>query len=317
MTTIAIALRSARQRLAPVSDSASGDAQALLGHVLGVERPWLLAHPEHVLTTEQSAAFEALVARCAGGEPLPYVLGRRAWYDRDFIVTPDVLIPRPETELLLEQALAWANGDRDSHNKGRDNTDAMNGAPTDDPVGSPFMASARTTGDPPIAVDVGTGSGILAVTFAALQPGWEVHAVDVSEAALGGARRNAALHGVTRQVMFAQSDLLAQWDTSKRIDLLMANLPYIPSADAAALPVARHEPLLALDGGADGLELIRRLLVQAARVMRPGGLMLLEIETRQGAAAAALAREVFPTSQVAVLRDYAGHDRIVRIALPD
>jgi release factor glutamine methyltransferase len=291
MALITDLLHSARTRLSPISDSPSGDAQVLLCHVLGVERAWLLAHPEHVLTPEQSALFEALVARCAAGEPLPYVLGRRAWYDRDFIVTPAVLIPRPETELLLEQALAWSN------NHGG------------------------------VAVDVGTGSGILAVTFAALRPAWAVHAVDVSQAALDVARRNAELHGVAERITFHQSDLLTTSPLSPlsilergfrgEVLLLMANLPYIPSADAAALPVARHEPLLALDGGADGLDLIRRLLRQAQMRMRPDGLILLEIEARQGSAVMALANEAFPTAAVTVLRDYAGHDRIVRVDLVD
>jgi release factor glutamine methyltransferase len=325
MSTIAVALRSARQRLAPLSESASGDAQTLLCHVLGVERAWLLAHPEHLLTPEQSTAFEALVARCAAGEPLPYVLGRRAWYAREFIVTPDVLIPRPETELLLEAALEWA---ADAYT-----TDAQLGVPTEsDGVGTPFLASvvpspimsvgtrngasgAATDEHAPIAVDVGTGSGILAVTFAALRPAWQVYAVDISGAALDVARRNAVLHKAQARIKFAQSDLLAEWDERMRIDLLMANLPYIPSADVPMLPVARHEPRLALDGGEDGLRLIRRLLAQATRVMHPGGLILLEIETRQGEAVTVLARAAFPDANIAVLRDYAGHERIVRVLL--
>jgi release factor glutamine methyltransferase len=281
MTTIATVLRTARQRLASVSESASGDAQALLCAVLNVERAHLLAHPEQPLTDEQAAAFDALVARCAAGEPLPYVLGRRAWYDREFIVTPDVLIPRPETERLLEQALEWAEQKRG------------------------------------VAVDVGTGSGNLAVTFAALRPDWRVYAVDVSAAALDVARRNAAWHGVAERISFVQGDLLIGWQRSLRIDLLMANLPYIPSADVSTLPVAAHEPRLALDGGEDGLRLIERLLAQARRIIRPGGLILLEIEAQQGAAAAALAQASFPTARVDVLRDYAGLDRIVRTAFAD
>jgi release factor glutamine methyltransferase len=295
---IAAALERARLALAPVSESAPGDAQHLLCHVLGTERAFLLAHGDAELSEAQAATFDALVARCAVGEPLPYVLGRWAWYDRTLRVSPAVLIPRPETELLLEQALAWG---RELNHRGTEDVGTRNGASAADKVSAP------------IAVDVGTGSGALAVTFAAHMPGWSVYALDISPAALAIARQNVDEQGV--QVQLQEADLLAQWRAEVPIDLLIANLPYIPSAEAVALPVARHEPMLALDGGEDGLVLIRRLLAQAAQHLRPGGLALLEIMSEQGEAARNAARAVFPAANIAILTDYGGHDRILRIEL--
>ncbi len=270
MTTIADALRDARARFAPVSDSAGLDAHVLLAAALGVERAHLLGHPEQVLTEAQSAHFEGWVVRHAAGEPVAYILGRRGFYDRDLLVSADVLIPRPETELLLEQALAFAKG-------------------------KPGL----------VAVDVGTGSGALAVTFAAHAPGATVYAVDISPAALAVARRNAEQEAVG--VTFFEGDLLGPLiDQQIGVDLVMANLPYIASDEVPRLDVSRYEPVLALDGGPDGLDLVRRLLAQLPQVARPGALVLLEIGADQGAATLALVGE-----RGRLFQDYAGLDRIV------
>ncbi len=279
--TIGAALRAARARF-PDPDSASLDAQTLLGAVLGVERAYLLAHGEQMLNSAQTAQFAAYSARRAAGEPIAYILGRRVWYDREFSVSPAVLIPRPETELLLEQALAYA--------------DSL-------PATAPLHV-----------VDVGTGSGALAVTFAALRPRAVVYATDISPAALALARGNAAAHGA--QVMFLHGDLLAPLlARGLHVALIMANLPYIPAAEVDQLAVAQHEPRLALDGGADGLTLVRRLLAQVPGVLPAGGGLLLEIGAGQGAAALAAVRAVLPAADAVVLPDYAGHDRIVRVEL--
>jgi release factor glutamine methyltransferase len=276
--SIAGALREARGRLAAAADSPALDAQTLLAALLGVDRAYLLAHPEQALTAAQADAYEAWVARCTAGEPLPYVLGRWAWYDRSFEVSPAVLIPRPETELLLESALDWSAG--------------------------------RAAG---VAVDIGTGSGALAVTFAAHRPSWHLLAVDASPAALDVARRNAAHHDVAERVTFYEGDLLAPLPVGTQLDLLMANLPYIPTDELPNLRVSQHEPLSALDGGADGLALIRRLLATAPPLLASDALVLLEIGAGQGEAVAGLARAALPTAQVNVLRDYAGLERIVRV----
>lgn len=275
------AWQAAAARLASASDSPSLDAQLLLGHVLGLDRARLLAYPERPLTPEQGARYEDLVRARATGVPLPYLIGRRAFYRHEFAVTPDVLIPRPETEHLVEAALAWA----------------QNRAPQ---------------GDGLTLVDVGTGSGAIALSLAAALPGATVHTTDLSAAALDVARRNATRLGVAN-IHFHQGDLLDALPESVRPDLIAANLPYIASDELARLPVARHEPRLALDGGPDGLMLIRRLLAQAPRRVAARFCLLLEIGADQGAAVSGLCQAAFPDARVRVLKDYAGHDRVAEV----
>lgn len=270
--TIRNMLREARLRI----DSL--DAHVLLGAALGVDRAYLLTQPEALLTSEQVERFAGWVTRCAAGEPVAYILGRRAFFDRDFAVTSDVLIPRPETELLLENALAW--------------------------VGEQSITAA----------DIGTGSGALAVTLAANRPTADVYAVDISPAALEVARGNAARHRV--RVTFFEGDLLTPMiERGIKLDLIMANLPYIPAGELPDLAVTRYEPRLALDGGTDGLVLIRRLLGQVLQVAKPGALVLLEIGAGQGEAVLALARQVLKPQDAALILDYAGLDRIIRVQL--
>jgi release factor glutamine methyltransferase len=279
MSTIDEARHAAIKRLHAVSPSPALDVDMLLGEILGADRAYLLAHPDQPLTDDQNERIAAWVERAANGEPIAYILGRRGFYDLEFIVTPDVLIPRPETELLLEQALAWA----------KDRT--------------------HTT-----AVDVGTGSGALAITFAKHAPKAQVYATDISPEALEISRRNAELHATN--VTFLQGDLLVPLiKRNIRVDLVMANLPYIASDELTALPVSRHEPRLALDGGADGLDFIRRLLSQIPQVCKPNALVLLEIGAGQGAAVQALVRQILNPQSAEVLQDYAGLDRIVRVVI--
>lgn len=281
MTSIHEMLTAAKRRIALVSDTASLDAQLLLAEVLDCNRAHLIAHPERILTPEQAALYERMVARRAQGEPVAYILGRKAFYDREFIVTPAVLIPRPETEHLLEFALE-------------------------------FLATWQKD-TPPVVVDVGTGSGALAVTLAAHVPGAKVYATDISPDALRVARMNAEKYGVT--LTFLEGDLLAPLiERAIRVDVIMANLPYIASGEVNTLAVSKHEPRLALDGGADGLDSIRRLLEQAPSVVKPGGGILLEIGAGQGADVAKLATQL---AYAATLhKDYAGHDRVVAISRP-
>jgi len=251
----------------------------LLVHVLGVDRAALIAHPERPLTPEQSATYRDLIERRASGVPLPYLTGRRAFYDLDLIVTPEVLIPRPETEHLVEAALAWARGRRGLR-----------------------------------VVDVGTGSGAIAVVLAKHLPEAHIWALDISTAALDVARQNAARYGMLERIEFVPGDLLAPLlYKGQQADLIAANLPYIASDELDTLAVARHEPRLALDGGPDGLDLIRRLLGQAPRVLAAGGLLLLEIGAGQGERVRALAEMAFPRAQVQIMPDYAGHDRVVSV----
>lgn len=275
--TIEQALKFAKLQIEPVSDSSSLDAQVLLGEIIQKNRAYILAHPEQTLSEEQQAHFAEWVRRRTAGEPVAYILGRRAFFDREIAVTRDVLIPRPETELLLEQGLAFVK----KH---------------------PSAA----------IIDVGTGSGALAVTLAAHCPQAQVYAVDISPSALAIARYNAFLNRV--HITFFDGNLLEPLIARQlRVNLIMANLPYIASEELAKLEVSRHEPRLALDGGADGLDLIRRLLAQIPQVCHPRTMILLEIGADQGDAVLALAQNALSSYQAEILKDYAGLDRIIKI----
>lgn len=286
----------------------SFELQVLLAHVTGRNRAWVLAHPEAALSAEQEQKFLALKTRYDAGEPLPYILGHWEFYGLDFQVTPDVLIPRPETELLIETALDWVR------------------------ERSPRGAGLRF-------IDIGTGSGIIPVTLATLLPEAEISATDLSPAALAVARLNAERHAVAQRITFYEADLFdiryPEVDTQKSIfenrtpndeyrtsnlgyristfDLILSNPPYIPSETLHGLPIYGCEPTLALDGGPDGLDVIRRLLGQSKRNLAPGGAILLEIEYRQGAQVAALARENFADADIHILKDLAGLDRLLSV----
>jgi len=266
-----------RSRLDRQSESAALDAQVLLAHITGKPRAWVLAHPEQTLTKEETESLEAALAHLEQGTPLPYVLGHWEFYGLDFWVTSATLIPRPETELLVERALEWL-----------------------------LLQPKRR-----LAVDVGTGTGCIAVALAAHIPDLYLLACDISPQALRVAQKNVHRHGVQARVSCLQADLLPP--AMKPFDLICANLPYIPSATLKSLDVGRWEPGLALDGGPDGLDLVRRLLFAAPAALAPGGRMLLEIEATQGAAALELARLAFPQAEAALIQDLAGRDRLICI----
>src|SRR3990172_7706221 len=191
--TIAAALKTGSLRLAAVSASANLDAQVLLAHILGTQRSWLLAHPEAELSTEQAETWDRALGRLEGGEALPYILGEWEFYGLKIQVTPDVLLPRPETELLVDTALSWlsANPQRSR------------------------------------AVDLGTGSGCIAVALAMHCPDLELWAIDISAAALAVATRNLERYGLETRITLLQSDLFDGLEAP--FDLICANLPYIPS----------------------------------------------------------------------------------------
>lgn len=276
-STIRAAMSAARATL-DSSATPDLDAQVLLAHILGVDRAFLFTRPEHSLTDAQLAAFRSTLRRRAAGEPIAYITGSKGFYDISLQVTPAALVPRPETELLLEEAL-------------------------------------RLSEDRPelVVADIGTGSGALAVTFARHRPQSNVYATEISREALAIARGNAARNGVNPA--FLAGDLaepLIQREI--KVDLLMANLPYIATDKLPALAVSRFEPRLALDGGIDGLALIRRLLTQIPAVCRGGACVLLEIGADQGESVARMAHERLG-GRCDVLPDYAGLDRIVRFRL--
>jgi release factor glutamine methyltransferase len=259
------------------SESPALDAQVLLAHVIGCSRSWVLAHPEASLSKPQITHLLEARKALMLGEPLPYVLGHWEFYGLDFLVTPDVLIPRPETELLVEQALKWL--------------------------------SQRRRGCQ--ALEAGAGSGCISVSLAFHQPALTLIAVDISPPAIRVARYNADKYGVAHRINFVLSDLLSA--IHGHFDLLCANLPYIPTHTLQGLSVVKHEPVQALDGGMDGLEIIRRFLQQAPDCLARDGLLLAEIEANQGQAVRKLAQRSFPQAQIGLLRDLSGNERLLRI----
>ena len=247
----------------------------ILSHVLKQSKGWILAHGDYQLTNNENQALQRSVEQCLEGFPLPYILGFWDFYGRTFIVSPDVLIPRPETELLVEQAIAFSRH-----------------------IKRPFI------------LDVGTGSGAIAVSLAAELPSATVIASDISKKALNIAQKNALQLG-QNQINFVQADLLAPfW---QKFDIICANLPYIPSRVLDTLEVSRWEPRLALDGGASGLEPIQLLLEQAQSLLACPGIVLLEVEASLGAGSISLAKDLFPHAQHILHRDLAGRDRVLEI----
>ena len=275
--TVRESLAKLKSQCAIWSDTPALDAQVLLCYICNKDRAWVLAHPERKLTADQQSALNVVISRVETGEPLPYILGHWSFYGLNFKINTETLIPRPETELMVENALQWLN----AHPEHRS------------------------------AIDIGTGSGCIAISLAVHIPDLQVTGSDISLAALEVATINAEKHDVAARLKFVHADLLPENLSS--YNLICANLPYIPTKTLKGLDVFGREPTLALDGGPDGLRLIRRLLPQAARILAPEGLVLLEIEATQGEVALSLAGEFFPRSQIKLLPDLAGHDRLIRI----
>jgi release factor glutamine methyltransferase len=279
--TVAQALRSASVRLAHVGDTGPLDASRLLEHVTGRDRAGLLLAAEVPLDVDTSAAFEALVARRERGEPVAYIVGNVGFYGRTFLVDERVLVPRPESEHIVEAVI-------------------------DD-----LRARRKAAG---IAVDVGTGSGALGITLACELPELAVYATDISTDALAVARRNAAANAVFQRCTFLAGDLLLPLVRfGERVDAVVANLPYIPADAVPQIPApAGFEPRLALDGGPDGLDLYRRLLNQLDRVAASDATIFLEAAPGTIEPLSALVEELFPRAYIEIGEDYAGLERFVQ-----
>lgn len=295
MATVEELLRGAIERLrAAGSESPRLDAELLLGHAIGADRTVIAAYPEALVGDGSAERFEADLARRELGEPVAYIRGFKEFYGQAFATDPRALIPRPETERLVE--LAEAETIRR------------------------LAAAPRPAGTPPLRiVDVGTGAGTIAVALAvALRrrgAGAEVEilATDVSADALALAIENSVGHSVADRIEFAEADLLP--DGVRPFDLVLANLPYVPSADVPRLPVAASfEPAVALDGGADGLSVVGRLVERLPDALAPGGLALLEIGFDQEDAVLALVARILPGWPATVERDLAGAPRVARVA---
>jgi len=255
------------------------DAELIAGEALGIDRVKIIVEGQRMLEPVELETIRALFKRRRGYEPVAYLRGYREFYGRSFRVDRRVLVPRPDTEILVEVALKRLHG----HDLG-----------------------ARV-------VDLCTGSGCVAITLKLERPTMTVDATDVSADALAVARDNAQRLGAVWNVRFALGDLFAPLGPPRRVyDLVVANPPYIPTAEIATLQpdVRDHEPRLALDGGPDGLSLVRRIVAEAPRWLRPGGALAMEI----GAGQAAEVEQIFQQGGFTKLgraQDYGGHERVV------
>lgn len=274
---IADALYQGRQELALVSDAPQLEARHLLAYVLGQSTAWLLARPKTLLSSEDAQRWQQVLAKRKTGKPLAYIIGQQAFYHWDFTVNPDVLIPRPETEELVGLVYEWA----------------------------------RQTKSDLTLVDVGTGSGVIAIALALLLPEAQILATDISPAALQTAMGNAEKLGASN-LRFFEGNLLQALPAGTKVDAIVANLPYIQHDELANLAVSHWEPSLALDGGTDGLSLIRSLLQQAPTYLNSEAYLFLEIGADQGDFFRQLPIDA---AHLAVLHDLSGRDRMVRMKL--
>ena len=253
------------------------DAEILVAHVIHSSRERLHSHPERLLSVSQRARLRRLTSRRVARVPVPYLVGEREFYGHMFKVTPAVLIPRPSSELLVELAIDWLKTHQQANR----------------------------------VIDLGTGSGAVAISVALEVPHVRIEARDVSARALRVASENIAENRLRRRITPVKGDLLKG---AARADLIMANLPYIPDALRRIRPKELdYEPALALDGGKDGLSLIRIALAQAPAVVKPGGLVLFECDPAQTRRIVRLAQGQWPSAQISVHKDLAGLDRVVRI----
>jgi len=271
--TVLSALQTARQRLEAAGiEDAELEAEVLVRYVLNTDRAHLYQNMHAPLADDSMNFLYRLVRRRMLHEPSAYITGHREFYGLDFVVNRDVLIPRPETETLVEAAIELASGIE--------------------------RAGDQPGESAPLIADIGTGSGAVAVTLAVKLPAARISAIDVSAAALDTARANARAHGVEDRVAFLEGSLLEPLEAP--VHLIVANLPYVKTSDWSELPpeLRLHEPRLALDGGEDGLDLIRRVLEQAPRYLLPGGAACLEFGAGQQNAVLALGRSAFASATI-------------------
>jgi release factor glutamine methyltransferase len=261
----------------PVASNAVSESELLLAHVLGVDRAWLIAHDNDEIPQEKIATFAKLVDRLRAGEPFAYLVGSRGFYGREFYVDCSVLIPRPETEHLIDEALLHLRAIQEPH-----------------------------------VLDIGTGSGAIACTLAAELPNAYIDGTEISNDALLVARRNCDRFGVKERVRLYRGDLVAPV-AKRRYDAILANLPYVPSAVVRDPDPPTFEPAIALDGGPDGLDLYRRLFPALPAMLQPGGVVLAEAAPPTMERLVQIARETFPRGKTTVGRDYAGLERFVKV----
>jgi release factor glutamine methyltransferase len=285
------ALREAMARLRKADvPSHTLAAELLLMHVLGRDRAWIYTHPEEVLDPPALDQFFALIRRRAAGEPTQYLTGKQEFWGLEFEVTPAVLIPRPETEHVVEVAL--------------------------ERLGARGIKINMATGEPSALlkiVDVGTGSGCLAVALALELPHASIVATDISTEAIAVAQRNAERHAVIDRIRFLQTDLLASLNEARSYDVIVSNPPYVArdEKDQLAREVREHEPHSALFGGPTGIEMYARLVEQSAKLLRPGGVLVLELGYNSLSYVRGLLYGQSAWVNVGVTNDLAGIPRVV------
>ena len=275
---LAEVLRTAQARLHQADvDDANLEAEILLRHALGFDRAALFSRLQEEIDKKQWNSFERLVDRRANHEPTAYIIGHKEFYGVDLEVSPDSLIPRPETELLVDEALR----------------------------GTPKQPCALA--------DVGTGCGAVAIALAMRLPHHTVYAIDSSEKALALTARNVERLGLSDRISLLHGDLVDP--LPQAVEVIAANLPYVKTSDWQELPpeIRDHEPREALDGGPDGTAALERLLRSAVSCLRPGGCLVAEIAWDEGKRLMDVAGECFPEAQVSVIKDLAGLDRILRV----
>lgn len=276
---LAVWLNSAKSRLQNRPDEPTSSIHALVGYVLGKSTHFGISHPEYNLTEIEVTSLDELLDQLADGIPLPYLTGKQEFFGLEFLVSPDVLIPRPETEILVMLAGDWLRN-RQRHTR---------------------------------VLDVGTGSGCIAVSICSIAPDATVFAVDKSFKALQVAANNVEKHGLEEKIFLIQSDLII--GISSKFDCICANLPYIPTDRLPQLNVSKHEPSLALDGGDEGLRMIERLLKLSKEKIAENGIFFIEIDYTQEKMIAHMAEENFPGPSVKIEKDLAGLARVAIIDL--
>lgn len=275
--TIAAAVEAGRRELLGVSPSPGLDARVLAGHVLGMDASALIAYGENLMDAVKRRQLATLVARRKAGEPVAYIVGSKEFCRLRLAVDRRVLVPRPETEELVERII------KEWHGRAID------------------------------ALDLGTGSGAIACALADAMPKAQVLATDISHDALEVAAENIASFALCDQVELAAGDLFDAVDARRRFDVIAANLPYVATSDADSLePAVRdYEPPVALFGGDDGLHVYRRMLPEAPARLKCGGCLYMECAPGNARALADMAADVFRAATIEIVRDLAGHERMV------
>jgi len=285
MVTIGEALKSSVKKLEGRVDTPILDAQVILGHVLKVDRLYLITNRDRKLTNEEYRAFQDMIEKRLNGVPVQYIVKNQEFMGFDFYVEEGVLIPRPDTEILVEKVLSYA------------------------------VEKRRYT-----IVDIGTGSGAISISLGRYIRDSYIYAIDIEDKAIGIAKKNAERLGVINKIEFLKGSIFEPLEglgLHGKVDILVSNPPYIPSReiDKLQIEVSRYEPRIALDGGEDGLDFYREIIDKAHVYLKPGGLLALEIGYDQGERVTELLKRKGCYNSIEITKDLAGFDRVVTALL--